>query len=146
MLLKVIEDGKKRDIQIGEGEMFLLPGEHQISHTSGRALNRQLAGNTPHNPVRFADTIGIVLEQVRPADALGTFMTVDSANRMLMLGPADKLQWYCPNPEHEELTLIREEIFRCTDLGTQLKPLINKWMEDEESRRCGKCGKIAPPK
>lgn len=58
----------------------------------------------------------------------------------------DSLQWYCPNPAHKDLTIIRKDSFRCTDLGTQLKPLINDWMNNSESRRCKECGEVAAPK
>ncbi|XP_069464571.1 3-hydroxyanthranilate 3,4-dioxygenase isoform X2 [Ambystoma mexicanum] len=47
MCLKIIENGKHRDIHIREGEMFLLPAR------------------IPHSPQRFADTVGLVIERQR---------------------------------------------------------------------------------
>ncbi len=47
MLLKIMEDGKPRDITIREGEIFLLPPK------------------VPHSPQRFADTVGLVIERKR---------------------------------------------------------------------------------
>ena len=112
MLLKVVEEGKTfKDIHIKEGEMFLLPA------------------NTPHNPVRFADTIGFVVERVRP----------DTSR--------DKLRWYCQSGKHESPTVVAEtNLGHVTNLGTQLKPAIQKWQEDAEMRRCKQCGETMPPK
>ena len=103
MLLKVVDEGKFRDIPIHEGEMFLLPP------------------NTPHNPVRFADTVGVVLEQPRPAKS------------------QDKLRWYCQDCRN----VVNEEAFHCTDLGTQIKEAVNSFKASEDKRKCGHCGAIA---
>ncbi|KAF7192534.1 3-hydroxyanthranilate 3,4-dioxygenase [Pseudocercospora fuligena] len=106
MLLKTIQniDGVEtfKDVYINEGEMFLLPG------------------NTPHNPVRFADTVGVVIEQPRPEDSL------------------DRLRWYCQNCG----TKVYEAAFHCTDLGSQIKEAVNAFKADEEKRKCRKCGEI----
>jgi len=100
MLLKVVDDSSFRDIPIREGEMFLLPP------------------NTPHNPVRFADTVGIVLEQPRPADS------------------KDRLRWYCQDCK----SIVNEEAFHCTDLGTRIKEAVNGFKCSNEKRKCKNCG------
>lgn len=49
MRLKTMQDGKRVDIPIREGEIFLLPAR------------------LPHSPQRFANTIGLVIERKRLA-------------------------------------------------------------------------------
>lgn len=134
MLLKVInEDGKFQDIPIKEGEMFMLPGEsvrepRSVQEDSTAAdpdlRYSHFAANTPHSPVRFANTVGLVVERSRPE------------------GSPDAMRWYCPNKEaHGETpTLVKEVKFQCTDLGTQLKPIIQSWSNDESGRKCAECG------
>ncbi len=46
--VKIIVDGEKRDVHIGEGDIFLLPPL------------------IPHSPQRPANTVGLVLERQRP--------------------------------------------------------------------------------
>ena len=55
MLLKIIDKGKPKDINIKEGEIFLLPA------------------NVPHSPQRFKDTVGLVVEKTRKPDELDGF-------------------------------------------------------------------------
>ena len=101
MLLKIVENGAFKDIHILEGDIFLLP----------RSI--------PHNPVRFENTVGLVVELKRPAGVL------------------DSLRWYCVCGE-----ICYEESFYCTDLGVQLKPVILRYQGSEELRTCKKCGHL----
>ena len=102
MLLRVVDEGTFKDIPIREGEMFLLPP------------------NTPHNPVRFGDTVGIVLEQPRPAGSL------------------DRLRWYCQNCGQ----IVFEDAFHCIDLGSQIKNAVKSFKDSEEKRKCQHCGEL----
>jgi 3-hydroxyanthranilate 3,4-dioxygenase len=58
----------------------------------------------------------------------------------------DRLRWYCRSDAHKEPTIIREEVFHVTDLGSQLKPLISNWMSNAEIRKCAYCGEVAAAK
>jgi 3-hydroxyanthranilate 3,4-dioxygenase len=102
MLLKIVDSGVFRDILIREGDMFLLPS------------------NTPHNTVRFANTIGLVLEQRRPQDTI------------------DRLRWYCANCG----CVVYEAAFHLTDLGTELRTVIEELRDDNEKRTCHECGEM----
>lgn len=112
MILKVVDGSAFRDIVIREGDMFLLPA------------------NTPHNPVRFANTVGVVLEQRRPPDSI------------------DRMRWYCAACNSniapgEEAVVVHEAAFHCTDLGTQIKQAVEDFRGDEQKRTCRKCGTVA---
>jgi len=109
MKLKVLDGEEFKDIDIGEGEMFLLPA------------------NTPHCPVRFANTVGLVVERVHPENMI------------------DSVRWYCHSGKHPKPTLIREERLHISDMGTQLKPVIQRWKDEPEFRVCKGCGTVADP-
>lgn len=91
-----------RDITINQGDIFLLPA------------------NVPHNPVRYKDTIGIVVEQDRPK------------------GLNDAIQWYCPNLECRSMVYRKE--FYMSDLGVQVKEAIEEFRNSGDKRCCTKCG------
>ena len=55
MLLKIMNDGKRMDLPIKEGEIFLLPK------------------NVPHSPQRFENTVGLVVEYQREEGDLDAF-------------------------------------------------------------------------
>lgn len=107
MTLKVVDDGVFRDVVIREGSMFLLPP------------------NVPHNPVRFPDTVGIVIEQRRPPDAI------------------DRMRWYCANDHGGAPVIVHEAAFHCTDLGTQIKSAVEDFRASDEKRSCPACGSLA---
>lgn len=56
IVLKVIEDGRPKDIAIREGEIFLLPAK------------------VPHSPRRPANTIGLVIEHYRREGEMDGFI------------------------------------------------------------------------
>ncbi|HXV77610.1 MAG TPA: 3-hydroxyanthranilate 3,4-dioxygenase [Candidatus Polarisedimenticolaceae bacterium] len=97
--LRIIEDGEPRDIQIREGEIFLLPPR------------------IPHSPQRPAGTVGLVIERVRKA------------------GERDHLVWFCESCGDT----LHDAAFELTDLGTQLKPIIERFYGDQKLRTCGSC-------
>lgn len=107
MTLRVVDESlsakeKFIDIRINEGDSYLLPG------------------NTPHSPVRYTDTVGIVVEQDRPE------------------GAHDKMRWYCSNCRE----IVCQLEFQMVDLGTQVKEGILEFENDTEKRTCKKCGTL----
>ena len=55
IILRIMENGKPKDVVINEGEIFLLPPK------------------VPHSPQRFANTVGLVVERKRRDGELDAF-------------------------------------------------------------------------
>lgn len=72
-----------------------------------------LPPHIPHSPQRFAGTMGLVLERARSeGDGL------------------DGLRWYTADGKG----VLYEETFHCTDLATQLGPVIARFKASEQAR------------
>jgi 3-hydroxyanthranilate 3,4-dioxygenase len=95
------EKGRER-VDIPEGHMFLLPR------------------NVRHSPQRPPNSIGLVVERVRPE------------------GQREKAEWYCRNCEN----LLHEIEFRVTKLDEDLTAGIEAFAANEDARTCDKCGEV----
>jgi len=111
MILKIVtSEGTFEDVVIAEGDIFLLPA------------------NTPHSPQRFADTVGLVIEQKRKEYDI------------------DTLRWYCDSCKSPEDVVYEERFHLETlDLGKALKPIIEKFYSSSALRTCKHCGHVNEP-
>jgi 3-hydroxyanthranilate 3,4-dioxygenase len=105
IVVKIQEGGKAVEVPIREGEIFLLPPR------------------VPHNPTRFANTIGLVIERKRRENE------------------KDGLLWFCDNCNNK----LYEEYFKLTNIASQFQEVFKRFYSDETLRTCDKCGQILSP-
>ena len=103
--VQIQEDGRAVEVPIREGEMFLLPPR------------------VPHNPIRSANTVGLVIERKRRE------------------GELDGLLWFCESCNNK----LYEEYFQLTDITTQFQGVFKKFYGSEDLRTCKKCGTVMDP-
>ena len=100
----VQENGQKREVKLREGEMFLLPAR------------------MPHQPVRPADTVGLVIERKRK----------DSEK--------DGLIWYCSACNNK----LFEKYFQLQSIEKDFIPVFKEFNLNEALRTCANCGHVEP--
>jgi len=105
IIVTIQEDGKAVEVPIKEGDIFLLPPK------------------VPHNPIRFKNTIGLVMERKRRE------------------GELDGLMWFCEKCNHK----LYEEKFVLNDIASQFQGVFAKFYNSEELRTCKACGYIMEP-
>lgn len=105
IVVRIIEDGKIVPIEIKAGDMFLLPAR------------------VPHSPQRGPNTVGLVIEKVRPGDM------------------KDSFAWYCEHCSHK----LYEEFLPVNDIVNQLPPVMNAFYADIDKRTCKQCGTVMEP-
>jgi|TARA_B110000483_G_scaffold177942_1_gene210447 3-hydroxyanthranilate 3,4-dioxygenase len=102
ILVTVQLDGKAVEVPIKEGEMFLLPS------------------NIPHNPVRPANSVGLVVEIKRKKQH------------------TDGLLWFCDNCNNK----LYESYFPLSNIEKDFLPVFKKFYSSEELRTCKKCNNV----
>ncbi len=97
----VQENGKKETMKLGPGDMYLHPGK------------------IPHSPVRFENSIGLVIERKRTSD-----------------DAVDGLLWYCDHCNNK----LHETYFKLNDIETDFLPRFKEFYNNEAIRTCDVCG------
>ncbi len=105
IVVTIQEDGKAVQVPIKEGDIFLLPPK------------------VPHNPIRFKNTIGLVMERKRRE------------------GEMDGLMWFCEKCNHK----LFEEKFILNDIASQFQGVFEKFYTSKDLRTCKTCGHIMEP-
>lgn len=105
IIVTIQEDGKAVEVPIKEGDIFLLPPK------------------VPHNPIRFENTIGLVMERKRRD------------------GEMDGLMWFCEKCNHK----LFEEKFVLNDIASQFQGVFAKFYNSKELRTCKACNHIMEP-
>jgi 3-hydroxyanthranilate 3,4-dioxygenase len=104
--VKIQENNQAVEVPIKEGDIFLLPPK------------------VPHNPVRGANTIGLVMERKRRDHE------------------KDGLLWFCEKCNHK----LYENYFTLTNIMTQFQETFKYFYENEDLKTCKNCGhKMEPP-
>lgn len=105
IIVTIQEDGKAIQVPIKEGDIFLLPPK------------------VPHNPIRFKNTVGLVVERKRRE------------------GEMDGLMWFCEKCNHK----LFDEKFVLNDIASQFQGVFEKFYNSQELRTCKTCGYIMEP-
>lgn len=105
IIVTIQEEGKAVEVPIKEGDIFLLPPK------------------VPHNPIRFENTIGLVMERKRRE------------------GEMDGLMWFCEKCNHK----LYEEKFVLNDIASQFQGVFAKFYNSEDLRTCKTCNHIMEP-
>ena len=105
IIVQIQEDGKAVEVPIKEGDIFLLPPR------------------VPHNPIRFKNTIGLVMERRRRE------------------GEMDGLMWFCEKCNAK----LYEEKFALHDIASQFQGVFHKFYNSIELRTCKSCGTVMEP-
>ena len=105
VIVQIQENGKAVEVPIKEGDIFLLPPK------------------VPHNPRRFKNTIGLVMERRRRENE------------------KDGLMWFCEKCNHK----LYDEYFMLTDIANQFQSVFEKFYNSADLRTCKKCGHVMDP-
>ncbi|MFT4926835.1 MAG: 3-hydroxyanthranilate 3,4-dioxygenase [Phenylobacterium sp.] len=103
MELHLMIDGKRETHPLKAGDIFLLPP------------------GIPHSPVRFANSIGLVIERKRREEI-------------------DGLMWFCESCNHK----LYDERFPLRNIETDFQAVFGRFFESEANRTCDKCGTVMP--